>query len=101
MSTTTSTKKTVTESLELLNGFDEIAIEKAFGTDIDNLRATMTLRALIFIDKRREGLNVKAAYDAVMELTAKQLSEHFADDEVEVMPDEPVGEPGKDVTTAG
>lgn len=107
MNEATSTKKTVTESMELLTGFDEIAIEKSFGADIDSLRVTMTLRSLVFIDKRREGLDVKAAYNAAMELTTKQVNEHFAEDDddddgadelAQELGEDPVTESGKDAT---
>lgn len=100
MNEATTTKKTVTESLELMTGFDEIAVEKKFGEDIDSLRVTMSLRALVFLDHTRAGEKPQDAYDAAMGLTTKQLNEHFADDPDEVNPEEPITDSGKDSTHA-
>ena len=91
----TDGKLTVDEHMELLTGFDEIAIEKWFGDDIDSLRFTMTLRALVFVNHTRAGLDAKKAHEAAMGLTLKQVGEHFADAEEEPMPEEPVTEVGK------
>lgn len=94
----TNGKLTVDEHMELLTGFDEVAIEERFGKDIDSLRFTMSLRALAFTSRTRNGQPAKDAYKAVMSLTLKELGDLFADDADEPMPDEPVTEPGKDAT---
>lgn len=83
---------------ETLNGFDEIAISKAFGEDISELRSKpfSFLRALIFIEQKRNGSKDAIAYKAAMEVRTVELDEYFPDDPEEVDPDEPVTDEGKD-----
>lgn len=81
-----------------LNGFDEIAIAKSFGVDIDHLRTTpfTFLRALVFVHKRRaEDLPDVKAYAAAQELTIGELQDYFPDPEPEMDPDDPDTEAGK------
>lgn len=94
----TDGKLTYNEHLELLTGFDEIAIEKWFGEDIDSLRFTMKCRALLFTRNTRLGQQPKDAHKAAMSLTLKQVGDAFADDEDEPLPEEPVTETGKDAS---
>lgn len=77
-----SSDKTPDEVFESLNGFDEIAIERAFG-EITSLkdRPMFFLRALVFIERRREGLNDKDAKQAAMDATMRDLTDYFATDE--------------------
>ncbi|HEY1178609.1 MAG TPA: hypothetical protein VGF17_20840 [Phytomonospora sp.] len=87
---TTDSKPTYTESVEALTGFDEIAIAKKFGAQFDDLQGSMNLRALVFIEQRRAGVDEKAAYDGVMSLPLRDVKDHFsAETDNEVDPDEP------------
>ena len=84
-----------------LTGFDEIAVAKAFGTDIADLRETPMrfLRALAFVHQRRCGLKDAEAYKAAMSMTIQEAGEYFADDEDEaadIDPDDPMSVEGKD-----
>lgn len=93
-----TTPPTDAELLESLTGYEELAIEEAFGKTLDVLAAgsnTMLNRALIFVDLRRGGAKVAEARKQAMELPVKTVLERFAADEDELMPDEPVGESGK------
>ena len=94
------TEVTVDEVFEDLSGFDEIAIKKAFGDDVAKLRKEpfMFIRALVFIDQRRRlALKDKAAFEAAMRLTVRQLNDYFDDDDEpdEVDDDDPVTAKGK------
>jgi hypothetical protein len=86
------------ELTDTLNGYDELAISKAFGEDISQVKARplMFLRALAFVDFRRQGIKDGAAYKAAMELLSKDLADHFPDDPDELDPEDPVTESGKD-----
>lgn len=90
-------KITVNEALEQLTGWDEIAIKKTWGAEITDLRESpfTFMRALIFVDARRNGAKDHEAKEAAMTLTIREVSDHFAEDEDEAMPDEPVTESGK------
>jgi hypothetical protein len=85
------------ELTDVMNGFDELAIGKAFGEDISSLkqRPLMFLRALAFIDFRRGGMKDGPAYKAAMEILSKDLAAHFPDDPEEMDEDEPVTDEGK------
>lgn len=98
---TTEKKLTWNEHVELLTGFDELAIEKAFGTDFDNLRESMMLRALVFIVEKRAGANDKDAYKAVMERSLKAITEHFSNEPDEVNDDDPITESGNGDASSG
>ena len=92
-------KVTIGDMLESLTGFEELAITKNFDADIATLlatQATMAGRALVFIDRKRKGLSDPEAKKASMEMTLKTVDDYFAEDEDEVMPEEPVTEAGKD-----
>lgn len=91
-----NTKPTVVETQNSLNGFDELAIEKAFGAEYDDLNGRNVLRALIFTLKRREGLDDIKARKVVLEIPMDQLVTHFAEDANEVDEDEPETEAGKE-----
>lgn len=87
------------EFLDSLTGFDEIAIEKAFGADITSLltkQATMSMRALVFVARRRDGLSDAEARKSVMEAPLSEVKAFFPDEEPEVTPDDPATEAGKD-----
>lgn len=62
-----------------LTGFDEIAIERAFGREITDLgESTKSLRALAFVLARRDGLDDAAAYNQVMGQPLTALMDQFA-----------------------
>lgn len=81
-----------------LNGFDEIAIAKSFGTDIYVLRdkPLTFLRALVFVDSRRQGAKDGEALNHAMERTVGDLEGYFAEEALELDPDEPETDQGKD-----
>lgn len=95
--TDTTEKITADEALELLTGFDEIAIKKSFGAEITELRESpfTFMRALVFVDFRRAGQKDPEAKESALALTIRQVADHFADDPDEPMPDEPVTDSGK------
>ena len=81
-----------------LNGYDELAISKAFDADVQQLRGEpfRFLRALVFVHQRREGLKDREAYAAAQELPIGQLQEYFAAEEPEMDPEDPVTPAGKE-----
>lgn len=85
---------------DTLTGYEEEGIVKAFGYawSADELETSSTLRAFVFVLKKREGMNHADAKDAVMQMTARAVQDVIADYDPgeEVMPDEPVTEAGKD-----
>lgn len=97
-----ATTATVTEAMESLTGFDEIAIEKHMGYDVytqpetGNTRPMTLMRSLVFVYKRRDGLNDVEARKACLDMTAGQVNDYFADDPEEIDPDDPETEAGKD-----
>lgn len=59
-------------------GFDELAIERAFGRELTDLgESTRALRALLFVVRRRDGLSDPDAYRDVMSLSLNDLMDHF------------------------
>lgn len=88
------TKITADEMTESLTGFDEIAIEKAFGDvweTLANRRPSTFNRALIFVHFTREGQNANEARKAALTLTLGQTTSFFTDED-----DDPEDETGKD-----
>lgn len=81
-----------------LNGFDEIAIAKAFGTDIYVLRdkPLTFLRALVFVDYRRQQHKDGEAVTFAMERTVGDLEEYFSEEEQELDPGDPETDQGKE-----
>ena len=77
MSTIDETAQQVYDSA---NGFDEIAVKKAFGTSLLSLKDDpMTFgRALAFIVAKRGGKNDMEAKQAVLGLSNARLSDYFA-----------------------
>lgn len=86
-----ATEITANDMFESLTGFDEIAIASYFGDrvtvlakraqpDAEDLDPFTFLRALIFVDKRRNaGLNDPDAYKAVQGLSIAETQDYFAD----------------------
>jgi hypothetical protein len=69
-----------------LTGYDEIAIERAFGREITDFGdSPRALRALAFVLARRDGLDATAAYNQVMGMSLKACMDLFAlEDETDV-----------------
>jgi hypothetical protein len=81
-----------------LNGFDEIAISKAFDMEVFQLRKHpfKFLRSLAFVDMRRNGMKDAEAKEGALNLTIDQLQDYFAKPEEEFNEDDPITESGKD-----
>ena len=90
------TDKTAEDLFKSMNGFDEIAVSRAFGEDLSVLRAKpfTFVRALVFVDLRRGGAKDGDAHKQAMTLTMGDLEDYFAQDE-EVLPEDPTTERGK------
>lgn len=105
--TDTHNKRSAEDVLGTLTGWDEIAIAKKFGAEVLDLMSEKPLtglRALLYIEKRREldgtanqAAVDDAAYEACMGLTVKQVHDLISDeDDDEVFPDDPSTPAGKD-----
>jgi len=95
-----TTEVTVNEMIDSLTGYDEIAIAKAFDAEWTVLAEAKPItfaRALVFVDRRRGGLDDKKAKVAALEMTVGQVNSYFAEDD-EPMPEDPVTPAGKDDT---
>lgn len=97
-------KPTAEDAFNSLTGFDEIAIEKRFGlsdyTTIES-QSGKWMRAMVFVLKRREGLNDLDAYNAAMSMSLGELNDQFAtDDETDrdFDPENPTSDLGKDAS---
>lgn len=64
-----------------LNGYEEQDIFAAFGEDIMAMREKPSrfIRALVFVEKRREGVKPADAKKAALELTMRDIEERFAE----------------------
>lgn len=97
-----SSTQTADDMFGTLNGFDELAIAKQFGTQIHQLHPDeggspfVFLRALAFIDIRRNGVKDADAYKQAMELSVADANGYFAAPEPDIDPDAPDTEAGKD-----
>ena len=83
---------TPSEMVESLTGFDELAIQKHMGVDpySDAERKPMAvIRALIFIQHRRDGLKDAEAKEAAMSMPMREVEDFFADEEDEIDPENP------------
>lgn len=86
------------EFVESLTGYEEIAIEKAFGAAVVSLldtNPTMSARALVFVARKRDGMKDQEARKAVMEMRLGDVQGFFPDEEPEVDEDNPVTDAGK------
>lgn len=97
-------KPTVDEVVDSLTGYDELAIEERFGSDINtllNVNPVKGMRALAFvvIKRQNETADVKnpagKAFEQIMKSPMTAINDHFGDEPDEVMADEPVTEAGK------
>lgn len=89
------TDQTTEQILDSLTGHDEMGIAGQFGRTIGDLipEPGMYRRALIFVVKRREGLNEDDARNAALDMRMKDVLEFFAPDAIESEDDD---ESGKD-----
>lgn len=80
-----------------LNGFDEIAIAATFGSHVTDLRKLPLtfLRALVFVDQRRQGLNDKDAHKHALSLSIGHVQAYFPDDVDDLDADDPETPEGK------
>lgn len=85
----TENKTTLEDLAESLNGFDEIAVQKAFGFNIDDFenQGTLGIRALVFVEFRREGEKDPAAYKRAMDLTMRDLIDRYPEMAEDDVPD--------------
>lgn len=94
---------TLDEMVESLTGFDELAIEKHFdGFDVytqGETKSIRAMRALAFVQFRRDGQTDRDALKAAQELPFKALAARFLPDEPEVDPQAPETPSGKDSVT--
>lgn len=72
-------KKTLNDLAESLNGWEEIAVVKSFGFQIDDFEehGTLGIRALAFVEFKREGQKDTAAHKAAMDLTMRELINRY------------------------
>lgn len=94
-------KPSVEEMIESLTGYDEIAIEKAFGAPVNELAETNSsafARSLIFIDVRRgdQPMDDKAAKHFALGLRMADVGNYFPAAEDEPVPADPTSASGKD-----
>jgi hypothetical protein len=93
-------KPTADEVLESLTGYDELAIEKAFGSDVESIMSSgkglVYLRALVFAQELHGGAKHDEAKKTALTLTVKDLNGRFRDDTDGDDPDLPGSESGKD-----
>ena len=83
-------KPTAEETLNSLTGYDEIAVSKAFGSEILDLadkRQTAFTRALVFVLMRRAGSRDRDAFETVMHMGLGDVQAHFREEELD--PDDP------------
>jgi hypothetical protein len=95
--------QTVEDMVKSLTYFDEMAIEQAFGVDWSNLaqnKPVTLLRALCFVQLRREGKNDHEAKQAAFEMSLDTVQNTWVEEDEEVFVDEPTTESGKDVNAS-
>lgn len=68
------------ETVNSFTGFDEIAIARYFQKDMSELPATTSMRAMLFVLKRREGTKDSDAYKFVMSMPLGEVTGSFADE---------------------
>lgn len=105
MTSTGAPTMTLDEMVESLTGFDELAIEKHFdGFDIyahGETKGIRAMRALAFVQFRRDGQTDREAVKTAQELTFKALKDRFLPDQPEIDPADPETPSGKDSTPLG
>lgn len=98
-------EQTAEQVFDSVTGFDEIAIAQRFGRTIADLAqgdASMFMRSLVFVVKRREGANDEDAWKDAMGMSTKDtLTGFFAEDSEEEAgkDEEPETQPGTSLTS--
>lgn len=90
---------TLEEALNSLTGWEEQAIKQKFHADFMDLKNTATVRALVFVQFKREGHDDNTAWKLAQDLTVGQCDARFDTSEEEDETDEndqPVTPAGKD-----
>lgn len=84
-----TSEHTAAEVLNSMNGFDRLAVATNFGRSINDLRDDpfTFLTALVFVERKREGLGDQDAFRAAMELSIEELGEYFTPDHDEDSPE--------------
>lgn len=85
----TTETHTLEELAESLNGWEELAVVKAFGFTIDDFenQGTLGIRALAFIEFKREGAKDPAAHKAAMDLSVRELVDRYPEMNEDAVPD--------------
>lgn len=90
------------EVMESLTGYDELAIEKAFGDEVESLirkgRGLTYLRALVFAQELHGGAKHDEAKKTALTMTVKELNGRFREENEDGDPELPGSESGKDGT---
>lgn len=92
-----SDKPTGQQVVESLNGFEQWAIQSVFHAPMNQIDDTMIGRALLFILKKREGMQTDDAFKFAMNLPYIEVQDHFSPVEDE-QPGEAPGGDGKPPT---
>lgn len=77
------------ELAESLNGWEELAVQKQFGFSIDDFenQGTLGIRALSFVEFKRDGAKDPAAYKSAMDLTMRELIDRYPEMDEDTVPD--------------
>lgn len=80
---------TLEELAESLNGWEELAVVKAFGFTIDDFenQGTLGIRALAFVEFKRDGAKDPAAHKAAMDLSISELVSRYPEMNEDEVPD--------------
>jgi len=89
-------QETIAEFALSVTGYDEIAIAKCFGADLEDLSSQKQMRALAFVMNRRGGMSDADAKEAMLQASQRDVLDMFEIDLGDVMPDDPDTESGKD-----
>lgn len=95
MSAPSNEKPTVGDTLKSLTGYDELAIDRAFGKGLDELNARELARALVFTLERRGGASDADAKRTALELPMSELDTRFETETEELDEEEPETPEGK------
>lgn len=78
--TQAAVKKAIQNAVESMTGFDEIAVKQKFGAPLDSLLQQdrlQGLRAIVFVEIRREGKKDDEAFHRTQELSIKEVNARF------------------------
>jgi hypothetical protein len=90
---------TLTELLESVTGFDEIAVEQQFGIDLyvgNDAHPMKVARAAVFIHKIHQQTPAPEARKYALGLTTNEVESYFLPEPEEPVAHEPVTDVGKD-----